>query len=142
MIAGGRARRWWRGPFSGCGVCAYCAGGRADHCTQFQLIGLERPGGFAEFVTVRADELFALPASVLADEQPLVEPLAIVRRAFRRAGVVRSDRVAVLGAGPIGLGRGGVGRGHGRRSRGRERTVGSPSRSGHSPRGRRRLRPP
>ncbi|HVA02787.1 MAG TPA: alcohol dehydrogenase catalytic domain-containing protein [Acidimicrobiales bacterium] len=101
--------RWREGtavvarPFSGCGICAYCTGGRADHCTEFQLIGLERPGGFAEFVTVRADELFGLPAAILADEQPLVEPLAIVRRAFRRGGVERSDRVAVIGAGPIGL---------------------------------------
>jgi (R,R)-butanediol dehydrogenase/meso-butanediol dehydrogenase/diacetyl reductase len=52
---------------------------------------------------VRADELFELPASVGLDEQPLVEPLAIMRRAFRRGGVTPSDRVAVLGAGPIGL---------------------------------------
>jgi len=101
--------RWQRGqavvarPFSGCGRCAFCTGGRADHCAQFQLIGLERAGGFAEFVTVRADELFALPASVSGDEQPLVEPLAVVRRAMRRGGVTSSDRVAVLGAGPIGL---------------------------------------
>ncbi len=101
--------RWKEGkavvarPFSGCGRCSFCLRGRADHCTQFQLIGLERPGGFAEFVTVRADELFELPASVLADEQPLVEPLSIMRRAFRRAAVTASDRVAVLGAGPIGL---------------------------------------
>lgn len=90
-------------PFSGCGRCAFCRDGRADHCAEFQLIGLERPGGFAEFVTVRADELFELPASVLADEQPLVEPLAIMRRAFRRGAVTPADRVAVLGAGPIGL---------------------------------------
>ena len=90
-------------PFGGCGDCAYCRGGRADHCAQFQLIGLERPGGFAEFVTVRGDELFSLPASVAEDEQPLVEPLAVVRRAFRRGQVTASDRVAVLGAGPIGL---------------------------------------
>jgi (R,R)-butanediol dehydrogenase/meso-butanediol dehydrogenase/diacetyl reductase len=103
------AARWSEGkavvarPFSGCGRCAYCTGGRADHCAQFQLIGLERNGGFAEFVAVRADELFELPASVTADEQPLVEPLAIVRRAFRRGQVTPSDRVAVLGTGPIGL---------------------------------------
>ncbi len=77
--------------------------GGADHCGQFQLIGLERPGGFAEFVTVRGDELFKLPASVGPDEQPLVEPLAVVRRAFRRGQVTPADRVAVLGAGPIGL---------------------------------------
>ncbi len=90
-------------PFSGCGRCAFCTRGRADHCAQFQLVGLERPGGFAEFVTARADELFELPASVGADEQPLVEPLAVVRHALRRGGVAPSDRVAVLGAGPIGL---------------------------------------
>ena len=90
-------------PFAGCGRCTFCVGGRADHCAQFQLIGLERPGGFAEFVTVRADELFALPDSVGADEQPLVEPLAVMRRAFRRGQVTAADRVAVLGAGPIGL---------------------------------------
>jgi len=90
-------------PFGGCGDCVWCRGGRADHCAQFQLIGLERPGGFAEFVTVRADELFRLPATISADEQPLVEPLAVVRRAFRRGQVTPGDRVAVLGAGPIGL---------------------------------------
>jgi (R,R)-butanediol dehydrogenase/meso-butanediol dehydrogenase/diacetyl reductase len=90
-------------PFGGCGDCAFCRSGRADHCPQFQLIGLERPGGFAEFVTVRGDELFKLPASVTADEQPLVEPLAVVRRAFRRGQVTPADRVAVFGAGPIGL---------------------------------------
>ena len=61
------------------------------------------PAAFAEFVTVRADELFELPASVHLDEQPLVEPLAIMRRAFRRGEVTAADRVAVLGAGPIGL---------------------------------------
>jgi (R,R)-butanediol dehydrogenase/meso-butanediol dehydrogenase/diacetyl reductase len=103
------AARWREGmavvarPFAGCGRCPYCMGGRADHCAQFELIGLERPGGFAEFVRVRADELFELPATVLADEQPLVEPLAIMRRAFRRGQVTPGDRLAVLGAGPIGL---------------------------------------
>jgi (R,R)-butanediol dehydrogenase/meso-butanediol dehydrogenase/diacetyl reductase len=90
-------------PFAGCGRCPFCLGGRADHCAQFQLIGLERPGGFAEFVCVRGDELFALPAGVSVDEQPLVEPLAVMRRAFRRGRVTAADRVAVLGAGPIGL---------------------------------------
>jgi (R,R)-butanediol dehydrogenase/meso-butanediol dehydrogenase/diacetyl reductase len=107
--AGMDAARWPNGtpvvarPFGGCGECVHCRGGRADHCAQFQLIGLERPGGFAEFVTVRGDELFKLPATVGADEQPLVEPLAVVRRAFRRGQVERGDRLAVLGAGPIGL---------------------------------------
>jgi (R,R)-butanediol dehydrogenase/meso-butanediol dehydrogenase/diacetyl reductase len=103
------AARWREGtavvarPLAGCGRCAFCGAGRPDHCPQFQLVGLERAGGFAEFVTVRADEMFVLPPSVRPDEQPLVEPLAIVRHAFRRGQVTSTDRVAVLGAGPIGL---------------------------------------
>lgn len=101
--------RWPRGtavavrPFAGCGRCPACVGGRADHCASFGLVGFERPGGFAELVAARADELYALPAAVAPDEQPLVEPLAIVRHALRRGAVSSGDRVAVLGAGPIGL---------------------------------------
>jgi (R,R)-butanediol dehydrogenase / meso-butanediol dehydrogenase / diacetyl reductase len=90
-------------PFGGCGECDFCRGGRADHCARFQLVGMERPGGFAEWVTVRGDELFALPAALSPDEQPLVEPLAVVRRALRRGQVTSGDTVVVLGAGPIGL---------------------------------------
>ena len=90
-------------PFGGCGTCHHCRGGRADHCARFELVGMERPGGFAELVAVRADEVFPLPAALLPDEQPLVEPLAVVRRAFRRGEVTDGDTVAVLGAGPIGL---------------------------------------
>ena len=90
-------------PFAGCGTCASCRSGRADHCATFQLLGMQRPGGFAELVAAQADELFTLPAAVAADEQPLVEPLAIVRHALRRGDVGPADRVAVLGGGPIGL---------------------------------------
>jgi (R,R)-butanediol dehydrogenase/meso-butanediol dehydrogenase/diacetyl reductase len=52
---------------------------------------------------VQADEVFRLPASVTGIEQALVEPLAIARRAVNRAGLVPTDRVAILGGGPIGL---------------------------------------
>ncbi|MCU1357905.1 MAG: alcohol dehydrogenase [Acidimicrobiales bacterium] len=103
------ADRWKPGtvvaarPFAGCGHCAQCVRGRADHCMEFALVGMARPGGFAELTTVRADELFALPASIPAIEQALVEPLAIARRAVRRAALVPTDTVAILGAGPIGL---------------------------------------
>lgn len=90
-------------PFGGCGTCRWCLAGRADHCDQFQLVGLDRPGGFAERLAVQARELFALPASLVGAEQALVEPLAIARRALRRTGDVTGQTVLVLGAGPIGL---------------------------------------
>jgi len=90
-------------PFAGCGTCPACLRGRADHCDSFQLLGLARPGGFAELTTVGADELYRLPASITGVEQALVEPLAIARRAVGRAGLAPTDSMVVLGAGPIGL---------------------------------------
>lgn len=90
-------------PFTGCGNCAHCLRGRADHCDEFALLGLGRPGGFAELVLAQADEVYRLPASVTGLEQALVEPMAIALRAVRRGGLGASDTVVVLGAGPIGL---------------------------------------
>ncbi|MCB0959201.1 MAG: alcohol dehydrogenase catalytic domain-containing protein [Acidimicrobiales bacterium] len=89
-------------PFAGCGHCPSCSRGRADHCDEFQLLGLARPGGFAELTTARAGELFRLPAAVTGVEQALVEPLAVAHRAVVRGGVRPTDSVAILGAGPIG----------------------------------------
>ena len=89
-------------PFGGCGTCRWCLAGRADHCDQFQLVGLDRPGGFAERLAVQARELFALPASLVGPEQALVEPLAIARRALRRTGDANADVSARLQAGVIG----------------------------------------
>ncbi|WP_426570742.1 zinc-dependent alcohol dehydrogenase [Aquihabitans sp. McL0605] len=90
-------------PFFGCGHCAHCLRGRADHCDQFQLLGMARPGGFAQLTTARADELYRLPAAVSAVDQALVEPMAVGLRSVRRGGVTAADTVVVLGAGPIGL---------------------------------------
>jgi (R,R)-butanediol dehydrogenase/meso-butanediol dehydrogenase/diacetyl reductase len=89
-------------PFAGCGTCGACQRGRADHCAAFELLGVARPGGFAELTTARADELYVLPAAVTGVEQALVEPLAIARRAVNRAGLGAGDRVTILGGGPIG----------------------------------------
>jgi (R,R)-butanediol dehydrogenase/meso-butanediol dehydrogenase/diacetyl reductase len=90
-------------PFSGCGACAYCAAGRADHCASFDLVGFQRPGGYAEYTTAVAEELFALPSAVRVEDHALVEPFAVARRALRRGGLTSGESVIVLGAGPIGL---------------------------------------
>ncbi len=90
-------------PFFGCGSCAQCGRGRQDHCHDFALAGVRRPGGYAEQMVAAADELFELPAAVTPSEGALVEPLAIVRHAYRRVDLESSDRLAITGAGPIGI---------------------------------------
>ena len=90
-------------PFAGCGTCDWCVPGRADHCQQFQLLGLARPGGFAEQVAVPATQLFRLPATLSGPEQALVEPAAVALHALRRVNLQAGQDVLVLGGGPVGL---------------------------------------
>lgn len=90
-------------PFKGCGDCEWCTAGRADHCAQFELIGMQQPGGFAERTVAVADELYKLPMGVRAEDHALVEPFAVARRGLRRAGLQTGEDVIVTGAGPIGL---------------------------------------
>jgi len=48
-------------PLVACGACALCKEGRPNLCMHFQYFGMHRPGGFAEFVTVPADNLCRIP---------------------------------------------------------------------------------
>ncbi len=66
-------------------------------------------GGFADYLLVRnvtahPDSLLPLPDAVSFDQGALVEPLAVSFHAVNRARVAPGDKVAVFGAGPIGLG--------------------------------------
>lgn len=90
-------------PTVGCHTCHWCALGRPDHCDQYGLIGLERFGGFADYVAVPMSGLYRLPATIGADERALVEPMAVARQTLRRAGLVPGENLLVIGAGPIGL---------------------------------------
>ncbi len=72
-----------------------------------QLLGVHRPGGFAELVAVPAHRLRALPDGADARLGALAEPLANGVHAARigRAGLEGgpADRAVVIGAGTIGL---------------------------------------
>lgn len=90
-------------PWASCGECADCRRGRADHCRSFELVGLQRRGGFAERVLLAANELYTLPASLTGPERALIEPLAVALHGLRRVDLSPGEPLAVLGGGPIGL---------------------------------------
>ena len=64
-------------------------------------------GAYAEFVLVperiASVNLLAVPAGLSPEVAAMVEPLACCLRGVERAAVDQADRVAILGAGPIGL---------------------------------------
>ncbi len=78
------------------GECVVGPGGR-DH------FGFSISGAAAEYFTARAEWLHKLPRHMTFTQGALVEPFSVAYAAVRAAGTDPSDRVAVLGAGPIGL---------------------------------------
>jgi 2-desacetyl-2-hydroxyethyl bacteriochlorophyllide A dehydrogenase len=91
-------------PLIGCGRCVPCLTGDVAHCPTVDMIGVGgSSGGYSELVRVSAREAFALPEGVGTDLGALVEPLAVGLHAVERARIQATDRVLVLGAGPVGL---------------------------------------
>jgi threonine dehydrogenase-like Zn-dependent dehydrogenase len=91
-------------PLLYCGNCPSCRKGLTNLCQSRRIIGIHRPGGFAEWVAVPAKSLVAVPSEMKTERAALAEPLACSLRATRRA-MLRHPfaNVLVFGAGGIGL---------------------------------------
>ncbi|MGD9694353.1 MAG: alcohol dehydrogenase catalytic domain-containing protein [Thermoleophilia bacterium] len=89
-----------------CMTCRLCRAGRHTLCERFRETRID-PGGLAELVRVPAEnarlDVLALPESVSEVAATLIEPLGCVLRGLRLAGLERGMRVAVVGAGAMGL---------------------------------------
>lgn len=86
-----------------CGECDFCRNEQANHCANWQGIGITCSGGFAEYVNVPAKAAYKLPDSLSDSQAAFIEPLACVVWAFKRLRVNASDRVLLFGSGPMGL---------------------------------------
>lgn len=87
-------------PSLSCGECHWCVEGDEPLCERFRILGEHSQGGFAEFVTVPARNLYRLPDDVPLEKAAAV-PLAFVtawRGLFGRAGLRPAERVLVTGA--------------------------------------------
>jgi len=90
-------------PFIACAACEACLAGRPFECATQKIIGLDIPGGFAEYVVTGAAETLKLPPGLSLDSAVLTEPLAVGWHAVSEAKTTAADTVLVMGAGPIGL---------------------------------------
>ncbi|MBV9674535.1 MAG: alcohol dehydrogenase catalytic domain-containing protein [Verrucomicrobia bacterium] len=90
-------------PFLSCGKCFPCREGKPNCCSNLEIIGVHRPGGYAEYVVVPQDHLFAMPAGLTPLWASFAEPVTIAIHACRRGEIKRGDYVLILGCGPIGL---------------------------------------
>ena len=90
-----------------CGACARCRAGDTHLCvTDPDLIGWNRPGGYAEALNVPERCLLPVPEDIPDELAPLLlDVIGTTAHAVRLARkLVSGGRALVLGAGPIGLG--------------------------------------
>lgn len=96
-------RRVTVNPIVHCGSCDRCRAGRNHLCPERELLGVHRPGAYAERVAVPESRLYDLPAGMTWEQAAMVEPFANGLHAWRLAGAPTGARVGVIGAGTIGL---------------------------------------
>jgi len=92
-------------PYAPCGKCPACIGGRPNICPQAieNAVGFGKvPGGFAEYLVVKKEQVWKLRKEVSPREGTLAEPLASAVRAVRRSGARIGDSALILGGGPMG----------------------------------------
>ncbi len=100
--------RYTGNPLITCGVCEYCVQGRNNLCAHRTMVGMTRPGAFAEYMSIPAASLIAMPQDLSARTAALTEPAATAWHALNLTTrhLVRplhECRVLVIGGGAIGM---------------------------------------
>jgi threonine 3-dehydrogenase len=85
-----------------CGVCRNCRAGRRHLCMNAIGVGVNRPGAFAEYISVPAFNVFKLPDAITDDMASILDPLGNATHTALSFDLVGED-VLITGAGPIGV---------------------------------------
>ncbi|MCH6572039.1 MAG: L-threonine 3-dehydrogenase [Proteobacteria bacterium] len=85
-----------------CGYCRNCRAGRRHLCRNSKGVGVDRPGCFAEFLCIPAQNVFKLPDSIGDDIAAILDPLGNATHTALSFDLVGED-VLITGAGPIGI---------------------------------------
>jgi 2-desacetyl-2-hydroxyethyl bacteriochlorophyllide A dehydrogenase len=100
--------RWTGNPLIVCGACEYCAQGRNNLCADRTMVGMTRPGAYAEYMSIPAASLVELPSGISTAAAALTEPAATAWHAIELsmrvlARPLHECRVLVIGGGAIGM---------------------------------------
>lgn len=90
-------------PNIACGHCRYCRENRPNLCETLTAIGVQRDGGFAEYVLVPARQAVKLPASLNPLHGAFTEPVSCCLHAIDVARIPGGGSVLIIGGGVIGL---------------------------------------
>ncbi len=90
-------------PMVTCGNCIACRTGHRGSCETLGFIGEVRPGCFAEYIALPQEDVIKAPPNIDLKKLALAEPLAVALNICRQAKPAPTDKVLIVGPGPIGL---------------------------------------
>ena len=85
-----------------CGHCRNCRAGRRHLCRNTVGVGVNRPGAFAEYLSLPAVNAFRLPPDIPDDIGTILDPFGNATHTALSFDMVGED-VLITGAGPIGI---------------------------------------
>ena len=86
-----------------CGLCPACQEGRPNQCTDFTTLGIYLNGGFAKYNLAPQSALFHISDAVPLEDAVFTELLSCVVGGTSKVRAQPGEKVAILGAGPVGL---------------------------------------
>jgi D-arabinitol dehydrogenase (NADP+) len=89
-------------PNIACDNCENCLNNRQNFCLNWQAVGVTRLGGMAQWTTAPEKVVFDI-GDLEFSAGAFVEPLSCVLHGLARLDPGMADKVAILGAGPIGI---------------------------------------
>ncbi len=90
-----------------CGHCRWCMSGLHSLCADMQYLGMQYPGGFAEYMVIPPELLargllLKLPDSIASERAAEIELMSSIYAAQENARVAIGETVVIVGAGPAG----------------------------------------
>lgn len=87
----------------GCGECIHCQNGMEYICKKRKEVGvLNKDGAYAQFMTINQRYVYKIPPKIGLKEGTLIEPTAVVIKSLRKISPLSTDRILIIGAGPMG----------------------------------------
>lgn len=95
-------------PLITCGRCDHCLQGRSNLCTDRSMVGMTRPGAFAEFMSIPSSSLVEIPQGLAPAKAAVTEPAATALHAINLSmralfRPVPECKTLVIGGGAIGM---------------------------------------
>jgi len=85
-----------------CGYCRNCRAGKRHLCRNTVGVGVNRPGAFAEYISIPASNAFKIPDDIPDEVAAYLDPLGNAVHTALSFDLVGED-VLITGAGPIGI---------------------------------------